>query len=65
MSDNDYVHQGWVKRFEELDRQIVQEAILCQIRILDAGVIERVLQKANWSAAQKILALSKSRARWP
>ncbi len=44
MSDNDYVHQRWVKQFEELDRQIVQEAVLCQIRILDPGIIERVLQ---------------------
>jgi hypothetical protein len=44
MSDNDYVHQRWVKQFDELDRQIVQEAALCQIRILDPGIIERVLQ---------------------
>lgn len=44
MSNNDYVHQRRVKQFEELDRQIVQEAALCQIRILDPGVIERVLQ---------------------
>ena len=43
MSDNDYVHQRWVKQFDELDRQIVQEAALCQIRILDPGIIERVL----------------------
>ena len=44
MSDNDYVQQRWIKQFEELDRQIVQEATLCQIRILDPGMIERVLQ---------------------
>lgn len=44
MGDNDYVHQRWVKQFEELDRQIVLEAALCQIRILDPGIIERVLQ---------------------
>jgi len=44
MSDNDYVQQRWIKQFDELDRQIIQEAVLCQIRILDPGVIERVLQ---------------------
>ncbi len=44
MSDNDYVQQRWIKQFEDLDRQIVQEATLCQIRILDPGIIERVLQ---------------------
>ena len=44
MSDFNYVHQRWIKQFEQLDTQILQEAALCQVRILDPGVIERVLQ---------------------
>lgn len=44
MSDFDYVQQRWIKQFEQLDNQILQEAAACQIRILDPGVIERVLQ---------------------
>ena len=44
MSDNDYVHQRWIRQFEQLDNQILAEAALCQVRILDPGVIERVLQ---------------------
>lgn len=39
-----YVHQRWAKDFEELDRQIGEMAVICQIRILDPGVIERVLK---------------------
>ncbi|NJD33766.1 MAG: hypothetical protein FIA96_02840 [Betaproteobacteria bacterium] len=44
MSDFDYVQQRWIKQFEQLDNQILAEAALCQVRILDPGVIERVLQ---------------------
>lgn len=44
MSDFDYVQQRWIKQFEQLDNQILLEAAACQIRILDPGVIERVLQ---------------------
>ena len=44
MSDFNYVQLRWIKQFEQLDNQILQEAALCQIRILDPGVIERVLQ---------------------
>ena len=44
MSDFDYVQLRWIKQFEQLDNQILQEAALCQIRRLDPGVIERVLQ---------------------
>jgi hypothetical protein len=44
MSDFDYVQLRWIKQFEQLDTQILQEAALCQVRILDPGVIERVLQ---------------------
>jgi hypothetical protein len=44
MSDFDYVQLRWIKQFEQLDNQILAEAALCQVRILDPGVIERVLQ---------------------
>jgi hypothetical protein len=44
MSDFNYVQQRWIKQFEQLDNQILTEAAACQIRILDPGVIERVLQ---------------------
>ena len=44
MSDFDYVQLRWIKQFEQLDNQILEEAALCQVRLLDPGVIERVLQ---------------------
>jgi hypothetical protein len=44
MSDFDYVQLRWIKQFEQLDTQILDEAAVCQVRILDPGVIDRVLQ---------------------
>lgn len=35
----------WAKNIEELDREIGRLCVLCQVRILDPGVIERVLKK--------------------
>ena len=35
----------WAKNLDALDREIARLALLCQVRILDPGVIERVLQK--------------------
>ena len=35
----------WAKNLGELDREIARLALLCQVRILDPGIIERVLQK--------------------
>jgi len=35
----------WVKNIEELDHEIARLCLLCQVRILDAGIIERVLKK--------------------
>ena len=39
-------HQAmwWAKSLNELDREIVRLATICNVRILDAGVIERVLK---------------------
>ena len=35
----------WADKLEELDREIARLATLCQVRILEPGVIERVLHK--------------------
>ena len=35
----------WAKNIDELDREIARLCLLCQVRILDRGVIERVLRK--------------------
>ena len=34
----------WAKNLDELDREIARLALLCQVRILDPGVVERVLR---------------------
>ena len=34
----------WVKNIEELDREIGRLSVLCRVRILDTGVIDRVLK---------------------
>ncbi len=35
----------WENGIEELDREIGRLCVLCQVRILDPGIIERVLKK--------------------
>ena len=35
----------WLKNIDELDREIGRLCLLCQVRILDPGIIERVLKK--------------------
>jgi hypothetical protein len=35
----------WAKNIEEIDREIGRLCLICQVRILDPGVIERVLRK--------------------
>ena len=35
----------WAKNIDELDREIGRLCVLCQVRILDSGVVERVLKK--------------------
>jgi hypothetical protein len=35
----------WAENIEELDREIARLCLLCQVRILDPGVIKRVLKK--------------------
>ena len=34
----------WAEKLDDLDREIARLAYLCQVRILDPGVIERVLR---------------------
>jgi len=35
----------WVNNIDELDREIGRLCLICQVRILDPGIIERVLKK--------------------
>ena len=37
--------EWWTEGIEELDREIGRLCVLCQVRILDPGIIERVLRK--------------------
>jgi hypothetical protein len=34
----------WAKNLDDVDREIARLATICNVRILDAGVIERVLE---------------------
>ncbi|RZU02614.1 hypothetical protein [Rivibacter subsaxonicus] len=45
MSDegHDHIEKRWSKHFEEIDLQIVQLATMCDVKLLDPGVVERVL----------------------
>ena len=42
---NDLQIAWWAKNIDELDREIARLCLLCQVRILDPGIIERVLKK--------------------
>jgi hypothetical protein len=42
---NDLQIVWWAKNIEELDREIGRLCAICQVRILDPGVIERVLKQ--------------------
>lgn len=46
MADHPKVAQTewWAKKFEDIDREIARLATICNVRILDAGAIERVLR---------------------
>lgn len=35
----------WAKNLDEVDREIAKLSMLCQVQILEPGVIERVLKK--------------------
>lgn len=42
---NDLQIAWWAKNIDELDREIARLCLLCQVRILEPGIIERVLKK--------------------
>jgi len=44
-SQDGFLIESWTQRLDELDREIARLALLCRVRILDRGVIRRVLQK--------------------
>ena len=35
----------WAENLDELDREIARLALVCQVRILDRGVLQRILRK--------------------
>ena len=39
-----YMKSRWAMNLEELDRQIARLATICRVRLLDPGVVERVLR---------------------
>ena len=43
-SASDFGSVWWAKSLNEVDREIARLATICNVRILDAGVIERVLK---------------------
>jgi len=42
---NDLPAPWWLMNLDEIDREIARLATLCRVRILEPGVIERVLHK--------------------
>ena len=44
LPDDIYMKTRWAMNLEQLDRQIARLAMLCQVRLLEPGVIERVLR---------------------
>jgi hypothetical protein len=39
-----YRTSRWTKHFEEIDKEIAKYASLCKVRLLDPGILKRVLQ---------------------
>lgn len=40
-----YEHAYQEQKFEEIDREVARLATICRVRLLDAGVVERVLKR--------------------
>lgn len=52
----------WAHNLEEIDREIARLATLCRVRVLDPGVIERVLHKdASVCGSSNAIAFKKLR----
>ena len=50
----------WAKNIDEIDREIGRLCVLCQVRILDPGVIERVLKNdASVCGTPNLIAFAK------
>jgi hypothetical protein len=43
--NDEFLVAWWAKNLDELDREVARLSLLCRVRILDPGVIERVLHK--------------------
>ncbi len=42
---DEFLVSWWAKNLDELDLEVARLALICNVRILDPGVIERVLHK--------------------
>jgi hypothetical protein len=52
----------WAKNLDDVDREIARLAVICNVRILDAGVIERILNNdASVCGSRNALAFGKLR----
>lgn len=52
--------EWWERHLEELDREVGRQALLCRVRLLDTGVLDRVLQgDASVCGADNRLAFEK------
>jgi hypothetical protein len=52
----------WAKNLDDIDREVARMAMICNVRLLDAGVIERVLQNdASVCGTKNELAFGKLR----
>jgi hypothetical protein len=45
--------EWWAKNLDEVDREVARCASICRVRLLDPGVIERVLRKDDSVCASK------------
>jgi hypothetical protein len=45
MTDDPFAVAWWTDNLEELDREIARLAILCQVKLLEPGIIARLLHK--------------------
>ena len=43
-SKSDFSGAFWARNLDEVDREVARLATICKVRILDPGVIQRVLQ---------------------
>jgi hypothetical protein len=48
-----YRHARWLNHFDEIDSEIAKLAVICQIPLLDPGVIGRVLHKDTLVCGRK------------